>query len=657
MTLPLAALLQGAVAGGPTGQTYVDDVFQTVLWDNSANTYPRSVNSGLDMTKGGLYIEKGRTGGNWHWLDTDRGGASLIQSNSTSAAGSCNLTFTSTGITHNSSFSASVNNQTASYFLRKAPKFFDVVTYTGTGSSQTISHSLNQTVGVLVIKRISGTGNWATFARTGGAAGATQYAYFNTSAGLNLTAAAGATGFGAEAAGFITSTGFKPNDLSGSGGAGDADNINENGATYVAYLFAHDTSTDGIIQCGSFTTDGSGNATVNLGWEPQWLLYKSTATSSWDVVDSSRGLLATGNTDARLHPNLADAENLYGSVNINATGFKTVSGGIHTSETYIYLAIRRPNKPPTTGTQVYNAIARTGTGATATVTGVGFAPDLVIPQARNGSNNRAWWFDRLRGKNIALSSNLTNAEITRTDQVMSFDMDGVSFGADGGGDVNASAIGYINHFFRRAPGVHDQICYTGTGSNKTESHTMLGVAPELWLVKMRSATGSWVFGSSLLTNTEKIVMPSPNGKVTDATAWNSTYPTATTISLGTSTDTNASGATHTCWMWATKPGISKVFSYTGDGGSGKVIDCGFTAGARFIMIIRTTASTAQDIFIWDSARGIVAANDPHLSLNTTAAEVTTDDSVDPDNSGFAINQVAATNINVNGAVYIGLAFS
>lgn len=49
------------------------------------------------------------------------------------------------------------------------------------------------------------------------------------------------------------------------------------------------------------------------------------------------------------------------------------------------------------------------------------------------------------------------------------------------------------------------------------------------------------------------------------------------------------------------------------------------------------------------------ANDPHLSLNTTAAEVTTDDSVDPEAAGFIVNQNTANNINVNGASYIFLA--
>jgi hypothetical protein len=87
----------------------------------------------------------------------------------------------------------------------------------------------------------------------------------------------------------------------------------------------------------------------------------------------------------------------------------------------------------------------------------------------------------------------------------------------------------------------------------------------------------------------------------------------------------------------------------------KLINCGFTTGARFVLIKRT--DTVGDWYVWDSTRGIVAANDPHLSLNTTAAEVTTDDSVDPDTRGFIVNQLAATNINVSAATYIFLAFA
>ena len=73
-------------------------------------------------------------------------------------------------------------------------------------------------------------------------------------------------------------------------------------------------------------------------------------------------------------------------------------------------------------------------------------------------------------------------------------------------------------------------------------------------------------------------------------------------------------------------------------------------------MVKRTDSTG-DWYVWDSARGIVSGNDPRLSLNTTAAEVTTDDSVDTDSTGFVVNQLSATNINVSSATYIGIAIA
>lgn len=111
---------------------------------------------------------------------------------------------------------------------------------------------------------------------------------------------------------------------------------------------------------------------------------------------------------------------------------------------------------------------------------------------------------------------------------------------------------------------------------------------------------------------------------------------------------------YVAYLFASLPGVSKVGNYTGNGSS-QTINCGFAAGARFILIKR--ADGAGDWYVWDSVRGIVSANDPHLSLNTTVAEVTTDDSVDPDASGFVVNQNATTNININAASYIYLAIA
>jgi hypothetical protein len=114
------------------------------------------------------------------------------------------------------------------------------------------------------------------------------------------------------------------------------------------------------------------------------------------------------------------------------------------------------------------------------------------------------------------------------------------------------------------------------------------------------------------------------------------------------------GKANVAYLFASCPGVSKVFSYTGNGSS-QTINCAFTAGARLVLIKRTDST--GDWYIWDSARGIVSGNDPHLSLNTTSAEVTSNDSIDPDSSGFVVNQLSATNINVSSATYIGIAIA
>ena len=141
--------------------------------------------------------------------------------------------------------------------------------------------------------------------------------------------------------------------------------------------------------------------------------------------------------------------------------------------------------------------------------------------------------------------------------------------------------------------------------------------------------------------------------------------TATGLPLGTDSITNQSTATFVAYLFATAPGISKVFSYTGNGGTAgsagtsQTINCGFSTGARFVMIKCT--SHTSDWVVADTTRGIIAGNDNILSLNTTAAEVTTTDLIDTDTSGFIVNQLAtgttSADFNVTSRTYIGLAFS
>jgi hypothetical protein len=126
------------------------------------------------------------------------------------------------------------------------------------------------------------------------------------------------------------------------------------------------------------------------------------------------------------------------------------------------------------------------------------------------------------------------------------------------------------------------------------------------------------------------------------------------FSLGTDATVNASGGTYVAYLFASCPGVSKVGSYTGTGAT-QVINCGFTGGARFVLIKST--STTGNWYVWDSARGIVAGNDPYLLLNSTAAEVTNTDWVDTAATGFELSNAGGNLANSNGVSYIFLAIA
>ena len=631
----LANKLMSALSGGAEEKLYVDDVFSTYLYTGNGST--QTINNGIDLAgKGGLvWIKRRDSGfaGNHELQDTVKGIGNCLQTNTTNANLALNrITVSSSGfnLLNNSSNTNASGGSFVGFTFRRSPKFFDVVTYTGNGvAGRQIPHLLGIAPGMLFVKRTNSTQNWWAYHRS---AGSDKYLFLNTSSAADTDLAVWSNTN-------PTDTEFTVSNYTG---------LNEAGSTYVAYLFAHDSSADGIIQCGSFTTDASGNATVNLGWEPQYLMVKaSSASGNWEVADTSRGQTAGPSGSANsltLFPNLsnAEAQQAPNCVMLSATGFSVNSYRV-ASATFIYLAIRRPNKPPTTGTQVYNAIARTGTGAATTVTGVGFAPDLVKVGGRNLPSGNVW-FDRLRGAKTYLSSQSTYQETTNSNSVLSYDMGGCTFGADTAGDVNLSGgYNYINHFFRRAPGFFDVVCTNDNGSNQTLNHS-LGVAPELIIEKQRSSGTDWWVQLHAINAMAKL-------NLTDAAFGNlSAFPvTATTFKTA-----GYSSGTSVAYLFASVPGISKVGSYTGNGSS-QTINCGFTTGARFVLIKKTSGT--GDWLVWDTARGIVSANDPHLSLNTTATEVTTDDSVDPANSGFIVNQVAATNINVTGGTYIFLAIS
>jgi hypothetical protein len=295
----------------------------------------------------------------------------------------------------------------------------------------------------------------------------------------------------------------------------------------------------------------------------------------------------------------------------------------------------------------------------------GFPVDMIMQLYLAGSSNNAMVADRLRGYTTTTTVNTpylvtsaTAAEVAGSNWQLD-NMLGVTLASTAGASTPTSAL-----MFRRAPGVFDVVCGTANANGGWTSSHNLGTTPELLIFKPRSsvAAGTWCVYHSA-TGVSKYNNLDSAAFSTASNVW-SVSSTSASFADGYFSPSY----TYVAYIFASKAGISKCGSYTGNGGTAdsagtsQTINCGFSAGARFVMIKCT--SHAGDWLVWDSARGIVAGNDPHLSLNTTVAEVTTDDAVDPDNSGFTVNQLAVSgglptsgNLNVTDRTYIYLAIA
>jgi hypothetical protein len=641
---------------------YIEDVFSTYLYTGNAGNI--TITNGINLSaNGGLVWVKGRAGtnsiGDHSWIDTARGANLTLASNTTAAnysissGGNASPTFSTTGFTTGDYAAMNGANTTfASWTFRKQPKFFDVVTYTGNGSTQNIAHSLGSVPGCVIVKCTSDNSTYWKVWHMGLSAG--YYIELNaTGAQSSLQAR---TVFGNNST-YVdpTSTVFT---------VGSSGDTNTSGRTYVAYIFASNaggfglTGTDNVISCGSFTTDGSGNATVNLGYEPQFLIFKAqSVTSVWYISDVMRGMTTTsGVGDQILYANTASAESGAGYWGPTATGLQF--SGFAASTTFIYIAIRRgPMKVPTDATKVFAPVL--SSAARDTVNTTGFRIDSQFVGTTTGDGSYSLVVDRLRGSSsipsdlgyyptlLTSASSLENASGYQA----SNNWNNTSFSIPVYGQTTSTL--YLN--YQRAPSFFDEVCYTGTGAATTVSHN-LGVAPELMFVKKRSGGGYWATYSAPTTAANFLALNRTDASTADSTYWNSTAPTASVFTVGTQDFTNGASQTFIAYLFASCPGVSKVGSYTGNG-TVQTINCGFAGGARFVLI-KCTNGVGGNWYVYDTARGMTTLTDPYLLFNSgSTASTATLGSVTTVTTGFAVNAAVLAAINTNAASYIFLAIA
>ena len=251
------------MTSGGKKSTYVDDVFSTYLYRGSSTSGSgpaQTITNGVDVAgEGGLVWLKSRTANNEHSLsDTVNGAGKRVQSQSNTTLDTTTASvsgFTNSGFTLPGGWNPSVNagnQEYVSWTFRKASGFFDVVTYTGNGTAgRQIAHNLKCQPGRILIKPLSIAGNWQVNDYSIDRNGNLWGVFNGNSQYLGAGQYTGSTG--------PTSTHFT---------LGSANEVNQNGVTFAAYIFAG--------------ADRTGNASVEFQGENGYLKLKDS--SDWSFT-------------------------------------------------------------------------------------------------------------------------------------------------------------------------------------------------------------------------------------------------------------------------------------------------------------------------------------------------------------------------------------
>ena len=370
-----------------------------------------------------------------------------------------------------------------------------------------------------------------------------------------------------------------------------------------------------VIRCGKYTGETNADPEVYLGWEPQFVIIKSTnpATINWALFDSMRGIVAEGD-ERYLYPNLTNSEYVAERISATPTGFKVDSaGGVLTNadgNDYIFIAIRRPDalagKPAEVGTDVFAMDIGSGSSTIPNFDS-GFPVDFQFAISPGSTSLPRYVGSRLTQDKL----NYLNTAASETGASDHVYYSNVGWNKYSGWGHNYQAWMWKRHAGFDVVALNPEILI-GSGVHVRHS---LGQIPEMIWAKNRSQNAEWsVYHKQLNGGSspwEYRLKFTNDGEQNTTSAWNDIAPTATHFTAGAwNCNTNM-----LFMLFASVEGICKVGSYVGQG-SDQTIEFGFQP--RFIIVRRRDA--AGDWNMYDTVRGLVSGADKELRMNATATQ-------------------------------------
>ena len=622
-----------------------DGLTITANGDPTASTSsPFSADS---STYGGLVWIKCRdeeTGCEHVLFDTERGwGQKLSSSSNAGQPGANTGTLTNFNIdgfclAHDTEVNHASDGDYVGWTFKKEKKFMDIQTWTGTDSTQVISHDLGSVPGCILVKAYSQNGkSWKVYHR-GLNNGSSPEDY---SLELNSTDNIGSASNQPWDNTAPTATGFTV--------SGASSQVNGNGISYVAYIFAHDAGGFGeagdqsVIKCGYYTGDGTsdGSKFIDMGFEPGWFMVKcaSGSTQEWMMFDSMRGLIK--GEAYQLMANENDAEGGATSFNVTSTGIEIWNSNNAfngNSNQYIYIAIAKGTgknmRTPSSGHNVLTLTDFNGgvpaAGYTASVPYARSHFPVDFSFYKNTVNGSGDWdvFSRIQGKtHLRLSSNSNDPDATANDSVFDY--------SDGWSTWN----GGTNHFvlnFKRYSGL-DICSYKGNATAGREVSHQLGQTPQMIWIKNRGMTRAWAAYHFKLNGgsspEDYFIRPNGTGAEEDSSQyWNDTAPTSSVFTLGFDNEVNDNNKMHVAILFSSVEGVSKLGEWSGTGSSHTI-----TTGFRPKLLIVKCRTHSHGWVVLSTKVGWEAGNDGWLFMQDNGGVQTGEALGGPTATGFTVD--------------------
>lgn len=331
----------------------------------------------------------------------------------------------------------------------------------------------------------------------------------------------------------------------------------------------------------------------------------------------------------------------------------------------------------------FNTVLYTGNNTTNIINTVGFEPGLVWVKTRDDNKNHVL-VDTVRGISSVLEADTTAAAVTGYTDFTSFDPNGFTLAATSAVYMNPAGINMVSWNWKAGGtptatnseaaggvptsgsvminGVASTAALAGNvvakkmsvntsldfsivdftsvaGSTNQVPHGLSGT-PDLFIFKRTDAAQDWYVYTEVIDGSLDYLVLNSNAAKSDSSE---TAPTATTVYQPTSTGSRD----YILYSFKSKPGFSKVGSYTGNGTS-QNISTGFKVG--FVLI--KSATSTQNWMVYDSTRG----GNKYLIADSSSAEGTSGSNlVNFYTNGFGV--LSSNSENQSGQTFIYLAFA